>query len=294
MYLKYRLSVNLLERALLNIKTNTLTPQIKYSFVKILTGSDLSPRRLPIMSAKSINPGPVIWLTACLHGDEVGGVVVIHEIFKRIQKKLLKGAIYSFPLMNPMGFDVGSRNISLSKEDLNRSFPGNKNGSLAERIADKVFTTITQTNPCLVLDLHNDWIKSMCYCAIDSEGNVNKEIYEKAKLFCNKTGLLPILDTDQLKNTLSDTLIEKGIPSLTLELGESHVVNEQNTEYGIKSILNILSFLEMIQPIKEIFQYAIPEIFKGKIDLKTVTIYTALSDASCGLFIKENEEWVHK
>jgi predicted deacylase len=47
--------------------------RISYSFQKILTGSDLSRRRLPLMSATSASPGPVVWLTACGHGDEVCG-----------------------------------------------------------------------------------------------------------------------------------------------------------------------------------------------------------------------------
>ena len=53
--------------------------ETKYSFVKIMTGSDLSIRRLPMMVTRSPNPGDVVWLTACVHGDEVGGVVVVQE-----------------------------------------------------------------------------------------------------------------------------------------------------------------------------------------------------------------------
>jgi predicted deacylase len=102
------------------------------------------------MSIISPNHGPVVWLTACIHGDEVTGIVTIQEVFKKIQKQhLQRGAVYAFPLMNPIGFETGSRNITLSREDLNRSFPGNKNGSMAERIADKIFIPIQQTNPNL-------------------------------------------------------------------------------------------------------------------------------------------------
>ena len=60
--------------------------RIKYSFINLLTGSDLSKRRLPLMEIKSLKPGPVVWLTACSHGDEIGGIVVIQEIFKMIRK----------------------------------------------------------------------------------------------------------------------------------------------------------------------------------------------------------------
>jgi hypothetical protein len=69
-------------------KTDKNYPEtkIRYTFKKILTGSDLSRRRLPFMAAESSRPGPVVWLTACSHGDEVGDMVVIQEIFKLIRK----------------------------------------------------------------------------------------------------------------------------------------------------------------------------------------------------------------
>jgi predicted deacylase len=66
------------------------------------------------MAAESPCPGPVVWLTACVHGDEVGGIVVIQELFKTVRKQLLKGSIYAFPLMNPLGFETASRDIILS------------------------------------------------------------------------------------------------------------------------------------------------------------------------------------
>ncbi len=247
--------------------------RIRYSFLKILTGSDLSTRRLALMEIKSINPGPVIWLTGCVHGDEVGGIVVIQEIFKKLRKEpLLKGSVHAFPLMNPIGFETASRHITLSREDLNRSFPGNKNGSFAERIADKIFTTIIETNPTLVLDLHNDWRKSIPYTFIDPPEIVRDEdTYEKVKLFSNKTGFIIVseqkeaYEKENMEKTLSGSLNQRKIPSLTLELGESYVVNEENVEYGVKSILNILDCLGMIKPINKPFNYQMPESLRGKI-----------------------------
>src|SRR3989338_4054302 len=86
--------------------------KISYSFQKILTGSDLSSRRLAIMEIESRNPGPVVWLTAAIHGDEVGGIAVVQEVFKQLRKyPLLKGTIKAMPLMNPIGFESGTRRI---------------------------------------------------------------------------------------------------------------------------------------------------------------------------------------
>lgn len=247
--------------------------KIKYSFLRILTGSDLSKRRLPLMEAKSSNPGPVVWLTACSHGDEIGGIVIIHEIFKIIRKNpLLSGTLFAFPLMNPIGLETASRNITLSMEDLNRSFPGNKQGSVAERMANLIFATIEETNPTLVLDLHNDWSKSIPYTLLDPPPDAkHTDTYEKAKSFSGKTGFLVISEQrdaggtyDSIK-TLTGSLIERDIPALTLEMGESFVVNEKNVEYGVKSIWNVLSLLGMTNPEDELFRYQLPENISGKI-----------------------------
>jgi len=254
------------------MKKINLSQKIKYSFLNILTGSDLSKKRLPLMEAKSVNSGPVVWLTACAHGDELGGIVVIQEIFKILRKKpLLKGTIFAFPLKNPIGFETTSYHVTLSEEDLNRSFPGGRSGSIAERIADKIFTTITKTNPTLVLDLHNDWRQTVPYVLIDpSAAFKNKEISEKVNSLAKKTGLIMIgeqeesIASEQVDRSLTYSLVQKNIPAITMELGESDVVNEKNVEIGIKSIWNVLSDLGMVEP-SENYAYPMPDSVRGKI-----------------------------
>jgi len=234
-----------------------------YSFLKILSGSDLSRRRLPYMQAESTQPGPNVWLTACSHGDEVGGLVVVQEVFKRLHKlPLLKGSLRAFPLMNPLGFEVGTRHVSFSEEDLNRSFPGNPNGTLAERIADKIFGTIIETQPLVVLDLHNDWIRSIPYTVLDppSGGDVERRTTE----FARTTGFLVVSEQDILRKTLSHSLVQRGISALTIELGESYVVNEKNVEFGLQSVFNVLSDLGMVACDTSPFQYPVPEEVMGK------------------------------
>ncbi|HNP75157.1 MAG TPA: M14 family metallopeptidase [bacterium] len=246
--------------------------KINYGFFKIMTGSDLSTRRLAIMSAKSKNPGPVVWLTGCVHGDEVGGIAVIQEIFKKIRTQPLeKGSIFAIPLMNPMGFETNSRYLAISEEDLNRSFPGKKTGSLAERVADKIFSTIMETRPALVLDLHNDWIKSIPYVLIDPPPHKHKDAYDTTKKIAQQTGFLIINeqetsdDADELKKTLSGSLINQGIPALTLELGESYIIDEKNVKEGVQSIWNILAHLNMVKPPDSPFQHSSRHDLENKI-----------------------------
>ncbi len=233
--------------------------EINYSFIRILSGFDLAIRRLPTMNIKSINPGPVIWLTSCMHGDEIGGVAIVQEVFKKIKKKgLLKGEICAFPLMNPIGFETASRNVTISKEDLNRSFIGNKEGSLAERIAHNIFKSIIETKPTLVLDLHNDWRESIPYTLIDSiPKTTKKQVYEKTKEFAKLAGFPVVLEEDYIEKSLSYNLLENNIPSLTLELGESFNINEKDVENGVKSVWNILMSLGMVDNDEEFFRYPV-------------------------------------
>ena len=236
--------------------------KISYSFLKILTGSDLSLRRLPLMSAVSVHPGPVVWLTACGHGDEVGGIVIIQEVFKKIKRRLLNGSVHAFPLMNPIGFETVSRNITVTREDLNRSFPGDPKGSLGERIAHRIFDTIMQTNPSLVIDLHNDWIESIPYTLIDRyPGPKHKSAYDLSKQFARKTGFCSVVDTDELIHSLTCNLLIRDVPALTLELSGANVVDEKNVTYGIGVISNLLSELKMIESQTPPFDYPMPAAY---------------------------------
>jgi predicted deacylase len=208
------------------------------------------------MSATSKNPGPLVWLTACGHGDEVTGIVVIQEIFKSIRRRLLRGTVKAFPLMNPLGFEMGSRHITISREDLNRSFPGNSSGSLGERIAHRIFAAITEDPPTLVLDLHNDWIESIPYILIDPDPGVrHRPAYMESIRTSKKAGLCLIVDAERINKSLSLNLLLYDIPALTLELGKPNVVSESNVNYGLESIWNILAHLEMIALHDKQFQY---------------------------------------
>jgi len=247
--------------------------KFKYSFLNIFTSSDLAARRLALMEAKSDTPGPVVWLTACVHGDEVGGMVVVQEVFKKLKRSpLFRGTLYAFPLVNPSGFETATRRITLSGEDLNRSFPGKTDGSLAERIAYKVFTTIKDTSPSAVLDLHHDRMDSIPYALLEPREVVgNRDTYDKAEAISAETGLLVVHEkeeeyeeSDGYDKSLSASLLREGIPALTLELGEAYIVNEPNVADGVRSAWKILAYFGMVEPLDEPFSFVPPEGLKGK------------------------------
>ncbi len=236
---------------------------LHYTFIKVMTGYDLSVRRIPLMEIESPEKGPVVILTACMHGDEIGGTVVIQEIFRILKKNLLRGKIYAFPLLNPFGFENTSRKISISDEDLNRSFPGNHKGTLAQRIAAIVMDKVLDFTPDIILDLHNDWNKSIPYVVIDA-------VKDKKKLntlhhFAKASHLPAIQESEIIAHSFSYCVNMKNIPALTLELGESLIINEKNVAYGTSAVLNILYELNMISEHHTNVVYHMPEEFRNKI-----------------------------
>jgi predicted deacylase len=235
--------------------------------------------KLPYLEAKSTQPGPTIWLTGCIHGDEVGGMIVIHEIFKRLKKyPLLKGNLFTFPLLNPTGFKNVNRNTTLGYQglkedfDLNRAFPGKTHGSQAQKLANIIFQTIIKSKPSLVLDLHNDWVNSIPNTLIDHKSaKINNSVYDLSKKYALKLGLPSLIESASTKQpkSLSASLLINKIPSLTLELGasteRSAVAKVEDVQDGIKAIWDLLTSLGMVKPINQKFNWKLPKQLRTRI-----------------------------
>ncbi|MFT4585412.1 MAG: putative deacylase [Gammaproteobacteria bacterium] len=243
--------------------------RVQYSFVQLMAGSDLSIRRLPLMSAVSANAGPVVWLTACIHGDEIVGIAIIQEVFKYVRRRLMRGSVYAFPVANPIGLETNSRNITLSGEDLNRCFPGSVTGTLGQRVAERIFQTIMSTSPELVVDMHSDWKQSIPYTIIDQKpSQTTARVYERVIDTAHQSGFACIEDDSELHRSLSYNLLQLNVPAITLEIGEPYVINEENVTYGLNAVLNILSDLDMIATDRAAFCFPLPDGYGPESKLK--------------------------
>lgn len=213
---------------------------------------DIIQRRIPVLVADSHTPGPVVCLTACIHGDEVGGTAIVHDVFAWFrQRGLQRGAVYAYPLVNSQGFENASRFITADREDLNRCFPGKAQGTLGQRIARRLFDTITGVQPDLVIDLHNDWIRSVPYVLVDPVADhASAGLYRRVMHLARATGLLMVEDSDTfhpLANTLAGALVGEGVAAITVEAGGSFSVVEDGVAQGVQAVLSVLRALEMIE-----------------------------------------------
>ncbi len=212
---------------------------------------DIIQRRIPVLVADSRVPGPVVCLTACIHGDEVGGTAIVHDVLDHLRRHGLKcGRVLAYPLVNSSGFENVSRYITADGEDLNRCFPGNARGSMGQQIARRLFDAILRSEPDLVIDLHNDWIRSVPYCLVDPVDQFpEKSLYSRVLDLAHATGLLLVEDSDvfhPLANTLAGAAIAEGIPAFTIEAGGSFAVVEDGVAAGKRAVLATLAMLDMI------------------------------------------------
>lgn len=230
--------------------------EIKY--INLFRGIDLGERKLPILIEKGKEAGPAIWLCAGIHGDEINGIEVIHRIFNYLKRNPLKrGALYGLPIINPAGFEMIKRENPYDNQDINRNFPGDKNGGTTERLANAIFNSILETKPELVIDLHADTQKSIPHIIVDrplNSKNEVKEAIEKSWNLAEKFGITVVYDIEvegykkyNLDKSLGGALMNRNqIPTITVELGGPRVIDEKFVRMGVNGFKNILKHFQMV------------------------------------------------
>ncbi|MEM6562644.1 MAG: succinylglutamate desuccinylase/aspartoacylase family protein, partial [Planctomycetota bacterium] len=109
--------------------------------------------RLPLRVVRAKEPGPTVLVTAALHGDEINGTGVVHDLMFARRPELTRGTLVLVPVVDIFGFESQSRYMP-DRRDLNRCFPGSPGGSLSARVADSIFTELVMKAD-FVLDLHS-------------------------------------------------------------------------------------------------------------------------------------------
>ena len=214
------------------------------------------PLEIPVHILHGNNPGPVLAITAAIHGDELNGMSIIHHLAygddhisetkdDRINPKKLNGTLIMLPMLNPEGVLLGTRETPDGR-DMNRIFPGKKDGNQAQRIANIIFEAITKYSDYLI-DIHTaPWTRdNIPHVRTDFE---NSECKKLARAF----GTPIVLHSMGVHGTLRREATDAGCPTILLETGTSNSFKIENVRLGVKGILNSMSYLEMID--KEIIE----------------------------------------
>jgi predicted deacylase len=123
--------------------------RIELPIARLPTGTWMS---MPIEILRGSKPGPAVWLSGAVHGDELNGIEIIRRVLERIDMESLSGTLFAVPIVNVFGFINQSRYLP-DRRDLNRSFPGTAQGSIGSRIAN-IFMREVVAHCSHGIDLH--------------------------------------------------------------------------------------------------------------------------------------------
>jgi len=186
---------------------------------------------------RSKKAGPTTLLLAGVHGDEINGIEIIRRIMD--QKALVNiksGTVIVIPIVNVFGFINSSRYVPDGK-DVNRSFPGTLNGSLASRIARTLTKYIFPTVD-YIFDFHTGG---------DLRYNYPQIRYTKGDTESKKLAAVfhaPFtLSSRNISKSLRKSAHTLGIPSLIFEGGESIRINPEVVSIGLEGIFRCLYHL---------------------------------------------------
>ena len=178
------------------------------------------------------------------HGDELDGQYICYEIIKKIQMypEKLKGILDIYPDVNPLGIDMGSRGIPMFDLDMNRVFPGDNNGAVAEYTAAGLIDDIIGSDFCLDIHSSNIFLKEMPQLRMTEE-NKDKLLPYAKKL--NADFIWIYSSKTVLDATLAYSLNNMGVPTLVPEMGVGHRINNEYCQQLIEGIFNLMTELEV-------------------------------------------------
>jgi hypothetical protein len=179
-------------------------------------------------------PGPRVFMTAAIHGDELNGVKVLQEVAARYSPAEISGTLVLLHVVNVPAYHAQQRYIPIYDQDLNRSFPGKERSNTAERMAYRVYERfVSQCD--LGLDFHTSTRNrtTMYHVRADVDDPAVRDLAEAF-------GANVVLSGEGEERSLRATASRDGIPTLTVEMGKAHRFQPaliQTALDGVESVL---------------------------------------------------------
>jgi predicted deacylase len=211
--------------------------KIELPVAKLYTDADVS---LPIHIIRAKKPGPTIFVSAAVHGDELNGIEIIRRLITQKKFNITRGTLIAVPMVNVYGVVNQSRYMP-DRRDLNRCFPGSAKGSLAGRVA-YIFLNEIVKHCDYGIDLHTGAIHRSNLPQIRADMSD-----EETKALAEVFGVPVILNSNLVDGSLRESALKNGTKILLYEAGEALRFDEFSIRAGMKGILNVLQYLGMIR-----------------------------------------------
>jgi predicted deacylase len=199
---------------------------------------------LPVHVVHGAAPGPAVFLSGAIHGDELDGVEITRQVIARLGPDDIAGTVVALPIVNLPGLLAEARYLP-DRRDLNRAFPGTATGSLAARLAH-LFTTEVVDRCAWGIDFH---------CGSDDRENLPQV---RADLDDEDTRRLAlafggpiVIHADAPAGSLRRAAVKRGTRVLLYEAGEARRFTAPAIRTGVAGTLRVLAALGMTDGVPE-------------------------------------------
>ncbi len=203
--------------------------------------SNHTPVTLPVHVLHGTQPGPAMFVSAAIHGDELNGVEIIRRVLRILQPGNIRGTLLCVPVVNAYGF-IGRSRYLPDRRDLNRSFPGSPDGSLAARLASLLLTEVVKR--CQIgIDLHTAAVHRVNLPQIRTDFVRRPRCRALSEAF----GAQVVLESPERPGSLRKAAREVGVDVLVYEGGEGLRFDEFAITAGVDGIARVMLNIGMLE-----------------------------------------------
>ncbi|MFP6637325.1 MAG: M14 family metallopeptidase [Nitrospinaceae bacterium] len=235
-------------------------------------------------SSQLPKPAKRVSLVAGLHGDELEGLYICHQLIETLKKleaeNAIKGEVHIYPAANPQALDAGTRLWPFFSIDINRTF-GEKNTPFLASKASRTLFEDLRSHSDLVVDFHASNLHLMELPQIRIIQGFEKKLVPLAEL-CNVDLIWVHPHAEIFESTLGYNLNKAKIPTLVIETGICLRIHKTYCNQIVSGILNLLQKTGTIKSAEPLIEVAMPKL----VHPKNVAMVQA---AHASLFIKQVE-----
>jgi predicted deacylase len=203
--------------------------------------SNHAPVSLPVHVLHGSQPGPTMFVSAAIHGDELNGVEIIRRLLRTLHPQSISGTLLCVPVVNVFGF-IGRSRYLPDRRDLNRSFPGSPTGSLAARLAHLFLGEIVKRSQ-IGIDLHTAAIHRINLPQIRCVFRKRPRCQELGMAF----GAEVMLESPERPGSLREAARAVGVDVLSYEAGEGLRFDEFAIRAGVEGITGVMLQIGMLE-----------------------------------------------
>ena len=178
------------------------------------------------------------------HGDELEGQYLAYIVGSYLDEHIdcLDGIVDIYPALNPMGIDSITRGVPMFDLDMNRVFPGSKDGTMIETLCSMIVDDISGSDVCVDVHSSNIFLKEIPQIRMSVP--TAETLLPYAKMM--NVDFIWIHDAATvLESTLAHTLNTRGTKTLVVEMGVGMRITKEYCRQLFDGILNLMKELGM-------------------------------------------------